>query len=298
MGGFTVKKKRIQILLCALGLTAALFGCGSEDTAQSSTSVEGLDALGDIQVIAREDGSGTRSAFAQLVDFEASGAETEQTDLTRDDAKIETTTQNVIADVEEDASAIGYVSGGALTGEENVKTLTVGGVSVEEKNYPLSRSFYIAYSGELSELEEDFLTYIHGAGQEIVGESYTSIAKSSTFLSNQASGTITVAGSTSVAPLMEALIEGYQSYNPNATITVEATDSTDGLTQAMQGSCDLGMSSRDLESYEKELLNYEIIAQDSIAVIVNADNPLEDISLDALQRIYTGDVQAWEELNE
>lgn len=290
-----MSKRRYRLLLPALCLMLGLLGCGSGNTAQNSINVEGLDKLGDIQVISREDGSGTRSAFAQLVDFE--GGSAEQSDLTREDAQIANDAQAVMEAVQQNTAAIGYVSKGALSGQDGVKVLSVGGVSDDKKNYPLSRSFYVAYCGELSELEQDFLTYIHSAGQEIIGESYTPVAKSNTFLSNKASGSISIKGSTSVAPLMENLAETYQSYNPNASITVEASDSTDGLTQAMAGTCDFGMSSRDLKDYEAELLDYEAIAQDDIAVLVNAENPLEDITIDMLKKIYTGEIKGWDELN-
>ena len=101
-----------------------------------------------------------------------------------------------------------------------------------------------------------------------------------------------------MTPLMEELAKDYMSYNPNVVITVEASDSTDGLTKAMEGTFDIGMSSRDLKDYEQELLNYEAIAEDEIAVIVNSDNPLEDISMETLKRIFTGEMQSWEELNQ
>lgn len=130
-----------------------------------------------------------------------------------------------------------------------------------------------------------------------MGKSYTQVAKTNTFLSNQAEGTISIAGSTSVAPLMRELAEAYEQINPHADITITETDSTDGLTQAMSGQCDLGMSSRDLKDYEQELLDYQVIAQDEIAVIVNAENPLQDIGLDTLRQIYTGKINVWNELN-
>ena len=177
--------------------------------------------------------------------------------------------------LEANPSAIGYVSGGALQDVEGVKSLSVNGISTEaqEGAYPLSRNFYLAYCGKLNDLEQDFLTYIHSEGQEIVGEVYIPVAKSNTFLSNQAEGTIRITGSTSIARLLEQ------------------------LTQAMSGSCDFGMSSRALKDYEMELLDYEMIAEDNIAVIVNEENPIEDISLTDLRSIYVGDIETWQELN-
>lgn len=289
-----MKRRSRWAAALAACIVLGLAGCGSS-TAQSSEPVEGLDELGEIQVVAREDGSGTRAAFAQLVDFEGSTAK--QSDQTRADAQIAEDTEKVVEAVEGDTAAIGYVSRGALSSESGVKALTINGTSVEAKSYPLRRSFYLAYCGGQNDLEEDFLTYIRSAGQEIVGKSYTQVAKTNTFLSNQAEGTITIVGSTSVAPLMRELAEAYEQINTHANIAITETDSTDGLTQAMSGQCDLGMSSRDLKDYEQELLDYQVIAQDEIAVIVNAENPLQDIALDTLRQIYTGEINVWNELN-
>lgn len=295
--------KKMGILFMA-GLALTLVGCSAMSDASEETStyiqIVGLDELGEVQVISREVGSGTRSAFAQMAGFEKSGKDTANPDLTKDDAQIANNAEEVIQAVEKDSSAIGYVSKGAITDASEVKELSINGIGIDSKGggYPLSRSFYLAYSGKLTDLEQDFLTYIHSAGQEIVGKSFVPIAKSNTFLSNKASGEINITGSTSVAPLMEELAAEYMKLNPNAVIQVTESDSSDGLTKAMSEECDFGMSSRELKDYEKELLDYEVIANDDIAVIVNTGNPLQDITLSQLKSIYTGNIVKWEELNE
>lgn len=292
---------KISKKLAALFLLSSMFGiagCTGENTTPAQQQVPGLDKLGKVSVISREEGSGTRDTFAQLAEFDQNSGD--KPDLTREDAVIKQDAGEVIEAVKADKSAVGYVSKGALENTDKVKTLSINGIGVDTKNgnYPLSRSFYVVYSGELSELEQDFLTYVHGAGQEIVGKSYQPVAKSSTFLSNQEKGKIKITGSTSVAPLMEELAAAYMEINTNAIVTVVETDSSDGINKAMQGKCDLGMSSRDLKDYEKELLNYEMIATDDIAVIVNEENPLSDITLDLLKNIYIGDITEWKALNE
>ncbi|MGN0154732.1 MAG: substrate-binding domain-containing protein [Lachnospiraceae bacterium] len=297
-----MKSKKMIILFLA-GCILTLAGCselaGTSGDTSTQKSVDGLDKLGAIQVISREEGSGTRSAFAQMADFAQNDENSSKPDCTKEDTQIVNNAEQVIAAVEEDVAAIGYVSKGAITDENQVKVLSINGIGIDTKSgsYPLSRSFYLAYSGKLTDLEQDFLTYIHGAGQEIVEKSYVPVAKSSSFLSNKAAGKIKITGSTSVAPLMEELAEEYMKLNPEAVIQVVASDSSDGLTKAMRGDCDFGMSSRELKDYEKELLDYEVIANDDIAVIVNQDNPLQDISLTLLKSIYVGDVVKWEELN-
>lgn len=294
-----MQMKRLTFLMLLVLLILVSGGCDSNgQNAEQSQRIEGLDRLNEIQVISREEGSGTRSAFAELAGF--TGNDESKPDLTTDKAQIAENAGEVCTLVRENASAIGYISMGTEIDSESLKMLKVNGTeaSMEEKAYPLSRTFYLAYCGQLNELEQDFLTYIHGAGQAIVSESFIPVAKSSSFLSNKEKGTIKIGGSTSVAPLMEKLAEAYMELNPNAQITVEATDSGDGLTRAMTGELDLGMSSRDLKDYEMELLDYEAIAEDNIAVIVNADNPLDNITLDALKNIFTGEYIKWEELNQ
>ncbi|MCD7820280.1 MAG: substrate-binding domain-containing protein [Lachnospiraceae bacterium] len=297
------KREIMKTGMCVLFFLAALLlltGCGTERVQEKET-VDGLDALGSVQVISREEGSGTRSAFAELLGFDESGEDGEP-DATTKDAQIVSDAEAVITAVREDESAIGYISMGLLSELEEEKVLAVNGVAgttenVKSGDYSLSRPFILAWSGNLSELEQDFLTYVKGKGQGIVEESYVAVAKESTFLSGKQTGTITIHGSTSAAPLLEALAEEYMECNPNATVEVVASDSTTGLNDAMQGLCDFGMASRKLKDYEEELLTYETIAQDGIAVIVNGQNPLENVTQGQLKELFTGDITEWEALN-
>lgn len=293
-----IRKKNGKGLLLLL-ITGALLMTGStgcsKQAADTKQKVEGLDKLGQIGVISREEGSGTRGTFAQLAGFVQENTDKDQTVK---DAKIADDTTSVLNMVGSDRSAIGYGSAGIMVSDSQVKVLSVGGVEPGKNNagYPLSRSFYLVWSGKLNDVEDDFMRYIRGAGQEIVSQSYTAVGKQSSFLSLKPKGKITVTGSTSVGPLLECLAEEYMKLNPKAVITVKQTDSSDGIRQTMQGKCDLGMSSRDLKDNEKEILDYESIARDEIAVIVNKENPLEDISLEQLEKIYTGKIKEWQKL--
>lgn len=294
-------KRKISLLLTVL-MVFGMAGCGSSGAEVNGKQVEGLEELGKIKVISREEGSGTRSVFAELTGFSGTGGQKAAIDLTTQASQIEQNAEAVIETVRQEPSAIGYVSTGALEEAQNVKILSVNGISADEDSiekgeYPLSRSFYLVYTGKLNELEQDFLTYVKGKGQEIIGKDYVPIAKSSTFLSGNPTGTVTIHGSTSVASMMRELAEQYMQINPNAVIEVEESDSAQGINDALSGNCDFGMTSRELRDYEKELLNYEIVARDGIAVIVNKENPLEIISIDALKEIYTGEITTWDELN-
>lgn len=293
-----IRKKNGKGLLLLL-ITGALLMTGStgcsKQAADTKQKVEGLDKLGQIKVISREEGSGTRGTFAQLAGFVQENTDKDQTVK---DAKIADDTASVLNMVGSDRSAIGYGSAGIMVSDSQVKVLSVGGVEPGQNKvgYPLSRSFYLVWNGKLNDVEDDFMRYIRGAGQEIVSQSYTAVGKQSSFLSLKPKGKITVTGSTSVGPLLECLAEEYMKLNPKAVITVKQTDSSDGIRQTMQGTCNLGMSSRDLKDNEKEILDYESIARDEITVIVNKENPLEDISMEQLEKIYTGKIAEWQKL--
>lgn len=297
-----MKRKMCFFFVAALVLSISLCSCGEQQGETKTQNTAGLDKLGTLQAVAREEGSGTRAVFAQLVGLENESSSEKKSDLTREDAQIENSGDAVMTAVKNSQSTIGYASIGALSDDGAIKSLSVAGVTpdadtIESGKYPLSRSFYLAYSGDASELEQDFMTYVSGVGQDVVKEDFVAVGSVKTFLSSKTAGKLTINGSTSVAPLMKKLVAGYNKYNPNAEITIKESDSTQGLTAAMQRKCDLAMASRDLESYEKELLKYEMIAKDGILVVVNKENPLSDITMEQLKDIYDGTIKEWDQLS-
>ena len=283
-----MKKKTARwmgAVLAAVACSAALLaGC------QKKEELPDLSGMGTVVIAAREEGSGTRAEFENLIGTGENG-----TSVTAD------STEEMIRTVREERNAIGYAAIGALTAEDGVKVLKVEGITpeqstIEKKKYPLCRNYYLAYSGELSDVEQDFLTYIMGAGQKLVPDYGIPVRKVSSFLSDQSQGTIRINGSSSEAPLLKALAEDYKTYNSHAQIQIEVTDSTTGLNKAMDGSCDLAMSSRKLKDYEKELLQSQAIAIDGIAVIVNLENPVENLSVEQIRAIYDGKYETWGDL--
>lgn len=281
--------KRIKTVAgVGLSMSILLAGCGG-----SSAQLPALSGMGALNVLSREEGSGTRAQFEELTGTSSDGTK-----------GIAASTEDVLSQVESDTNAIGYLAyytSGAID-DPNVKVLSVDGVSpditsIKNNKYPLTRDYLLAYSGSLNEVETDFIEYILSEGQDTVAETCIPVRKTSTFLSDKSSGSISISGSSSAAALVEQLAEEYEKLNPNADITVESTDSTSGLTAAITGECDLAMSSRSLKQYEAELLETQTIATDGIAVIVNAQNPLEDISTDMLKNIYDGRYQNWSDMN-
>lgn len=289
-------KKSVSLLLAGLMLCGALAGCGgSNDSAESTTSTdtESTGTSGAIHVVSREDGSGTRSAFVELT-----GVEDDNGDNTTVEAEIANRTDAVLTTVAGNEAAIGYVSLGSLN--DTVKAVTVDGVeatvdNVKSGTYTLSRPFNIATKGEPTGVAADFIGFIMSAdGQAIVGEDYITVNdEAEAFTSDGSSGQITVGGSSSVSPVMEQLIEAYKAVNPNAQIDLQTSDSTSGMTGAMDGTFAIGMASRELHDDEAGQLTAQAIAMDGIAVIVNPANTVDNLTMDQIRSIYVGETTDW-----
>lgn len=202
-----------------------------------------------------------------------------------------------------DPQAIGYISLGSL--DKSVKALKVDGAEATAENvkndtYKISRPFNIATTDKVSEAAQDFIDYILSAeGQKIVEDNgyIAAAADAAAYAGSKPSGKIVVAGSSSVTPVMEKLKEGYEAVNPDAEIEIQQSDSTTGMESAISGVCDIGMASRELKDSETEAgLKGQEIALDGIAVIVNNENAMTDITSDQVKEIYTGEVTDWEDL--
>ena len=270
----------------------------SSEAESSEESTEGGAASGPITVVSREDGSGTRGAFVELIGVE----DEEGNDMTTVDAEISNSTEVVIQTVAGNTGAIGYISLGSL--DDTVKGVKIDGVeptaeNIENGSYTVSRPFNVATKGELTnEAAQDFMNYIMSEeGQAIVAEDYIPVADVEAFESNGASGSVTISGSSSVSPLMQKLIEGYNAVNPNVDIELQTSDSTTGMTDAINGMSDIGMASRELKQEELDagLVN-TVIATDGIAIIVNNESPIEDLTTEQVRDIYLGNVTDWSEV--
>ena len=292
-------KKSVSLLLAGLMLCGALAGCGGNDSADANNAAEGGDAAasgtsGAITVISREDGSGTRSAFVELT-----GVEDDNGDNTTVDAEIANKTDVVLTSVAGNESSIGYVSLGSLN--DTVKAIQVDGVdatveNVKSGDYKLSRPFNIATKGEPTGVAKDFINFILSAdGQAIVEEEgYIMVNDAAeAFTTDGSEGQIAVGGSSSVSPVMEKLIEAYQAVNPKAKIELQTSDSTSGMTGAIDGTFAIGMASRELKDEEKAELTGTSIALDGIAVVVNPNNTVEDLTMDQIKSIYIGETTDW-----
>ena len=255
-----------------------------------------------ITVVSREDGSGTRGAFIELFGVEEKDADGNKVDNTTEEAEITNNTAVMMSTVAGDVDAIGYISLGSLN--DSVKAVKIDGVEATAENiksgeYKVSRPFNSATNGEVSDVAQDFIDYILSPeGQAVIEENgYISIDDVKDAESTQPEGKVVVAGSSSVTPVMEKLKEAYAEVNPNAEIEIQQSDSTTGMTSAIDGICDIGMASRELKDEELEAgLTSTTIANDGIAIIVNNDNPTDDLSVDQVKSIYVGETTTWGDL--
>lgn len=315
-GSFIMKNtvKKILAAAAAMALTGALAACGSTATdttsdtqaadniGNTSAAASNFKADSDIAVISREDGSGTRGAFVELFGVEQKNDAGEKIDYTIDTAAITQSTGVMKTSVSQNEYAIGYISLGAL--DDTVKALDIDGAEASVENikngsYKISRPFNIVTTANISPLAQDFIDFIMSAdGQAVIeGEKYIPVSDAPAYSGTKQSGTVTVAGSSSVTPVMEKLKEAYTAVNPDVTVEINQSDSTTGVNSAVDGICDIGMASRELKDseIEKGALG-TVIAMDGITVIVSNDNPVHELTADEVKDIYTGKITTWESL--
>ena len=296
-------KKFIAVLSVATMAAGLEVGCGSSDSGSSDdkSSKGDWDSSNDITIVSREDGSGTRGAFIELFGIEEK-KDGEKVDMTTDDAQITNSTSVMLTTVAGDDYAIGYVSLGSLN--DTVKALKIDGEEATEQNindgkYKICRPFNIATKkGADNELAKDFISYIMSKeGQQVISDNgYIGDDSAEAYAGTKPSGKVVVGGSSSVSPVMEKLIEAYKKVNTGAEIELQTTDSTTGMTSAIDGSYDIGMASRELQDDEEDKLDSQAIATDGIAVIVNKNNTTDELSSDQVKDIYTGNAVAWDEV--
>ena len=284
-------KKLVGIAVSACVIFSAFTSCTEEKWNKNSS----------INVLSREDGSGTRGAFIELFGVEKKNAQGKKVDYTTDEASITNSTAVMLTTVAGNKYAIGYVSLGSLS--SSVKVVKIDGVSATVDNinngsYKIARPFNVAVRNNLSNVAQDFLNYILSSdGQDIIAANkYIKVPAANSYSASGISGKIVVAGSSSVSPVMEKLIEAYKALNPSVQIELQTSDSTTGVINAIDGTCDIGMASRALKDSEKEKGVREVtIAIDGIAVIINNDNPVESLKKSDVEGIFTGKINSWSE---
>ena len=308
-----MKKFIVALMITAMAATA-MAGCGNNTAATDSnsntvedngssednndTNTDTSSAGGAITVVSREDGSGTRGAFIELFGIEEKDADGNKVDNTTVEAVIANSTEIVLSNVSGDPKAIGYVSLGSLN--DQVKALKIDGAEATVENikngsYAISRPFNVATKGTPSDAAQDFMNFILSAdGQKVAEDAgyIASVEDAKAYEASDASGKVVVAGSSSVTPVMEKLKEAYEKVNSNVEVEIQPSDSTTGLQAAMDGTADIGMASRELKD-EESSLTATVIAIDGIAVVVNNENTVDDMTKDDVKAIFTGEKTSW-----
>lgn len=281
-------KKMKRIVLTVTILALFFTGCATENN-------------NEIVVVSREEGSGTRGAFIELFGIEEKDSNGNKVDKTTDEATVVNSTSVVMTTVAGNKNSIGYISLGSLN--DTVKAVKVDGVeptveNIKNNTYKVFRPFNIATRDDISELAQDFISFILSSdGQKVVEENgYIAASEKGPYSSTKPSGKIVIAGSSSVTPLMEKLKEAYLKVNTNAEIEIQASDSTTGMKLAMEGTCDIGMASRELKESELKKLKPTVIAMDGLAIIVNKENPVSNLTSDQIKGIFKGEITSWNEV--
>ena len=315
------KMKKVLAIALALLMVASLAACASTSAPETTEATEApateaaateapaaeepaaemLDS--DIVVVSREDGSGTRGAFIELMGVEQKDADGKKVDYTTLDAEIVNSTSVVLQTVSGNVAAIGYISLGSLN--DTVKALQIDGADATVENiksgaYKVARPFNIATQATVSEAAQAFIDFILSAeGQAVIQDNkyIASVDNAPAFAGSTVAGKVVVAGSSSVTPVMEKLKEAYMALNPNAEIEIQMSDSSTGVKMAIEGNCDIGMASRELKDSELSAgVTPTVIAIDGIAIIVNNDNPISGLTAEQVRQIYVGEMLNWAEV--
>lgn len=295
-------KRHLAFLLFGALTLYSLTGCGSQGQGQEGSQGAEFDTSREIGILTREEGSGTRGAFIELFGIEQENEAGEKIDSTSDAAAVTNSTSVMMTTVSGDPYAIGYISLGSLN--DTVKAVQIDGVDATVENinngtYQVARPFNVATKEGLSEAAGDFLDFIMSAeGQAVITENgYIAVSDAGSYAGQMDSGKIVVAGSSSVTPVMEKLKEAYLLKNPGVTIEIQQNDSSTGMSYAIDGTCDIGMASRELKDSEIEKgLTGTRIAMDGIVVIVNNDNPVANLTSQQVQDIFMGNTAVWSEV--
>lgn len=282
-------------VICLIGvISLAMYGCTSKKENKNDSST----FSGQINVISREEGSGTRDAFVEIMGITDENGD----DATSDMAELTNSTSVMMSTVKGNKNSIGYVSLGSLSSD--VKAVKLDSVApstatVKDGSYKLQRPFKIAYiEANLTDLDKDFISFITSSqGEKIIGEEgYIAEASSLDYTASSLKGTITIAGSTSVAPVINVLADEYKKLNPDVKIEIQESGSSAGIESAIGGAVEIAMSSRELKDDEAKTLKSQTIALDGIAVIVNSQNPADNLTSAQVKDIFSSNITDWSEV--
>ena len=258
-------KRNLAFGIVSLLMLSALTGCGNQ--AQAAGGPAAFDTAREINVLTREDGSGTRGAFIELFGIEQKNDAGEKVDYTTDTAAVTNSTSVMMTTVAGDLYSIGYISLGSMN--DTVKAVQIDGCeatveNIKNNTYKIARPFNIATKEGLSDAAQDFIDFIMSAdGQATIEENgYISVSDAESYSGKMDSGKI-------------------------------------GMSDTIDGTCDIGMASRELKDSETEKgLTATVIAMDGITVIVNNDCPVNNLTSEQVKDIFMGNAVTWGEISQ
>jgi phosphate transport system substrate-binding protein len=260
------------------------------------SEVGGPDAP--ITVVSREEGSGTRAAFEELV------MEHEEEKVITENALLQQSNGQVRTTVSTTPNTIGYISFGLL--DDSTRPVAIDSAeptvsNVKNGSYPIARPLNMLTNGAPNELAQAFLDFIlSDAGQEIVGEDYITVTGEAELPpATGLSGKLSLAGSTTVQPLAEVLAEAFMGMNPDLVIEVQGGGSSVGVTSAGEGTVDIGNASRAIKDSEFETfpdLQVFTIARDGIAIVTHSGTELPSLSIAQVRDIFAGEITNFSEV--
>lgn len=300
-----MKKFQLVGLLTVLALTFVLVACnGDSDTDGNDNNGDGFG--GAIAVVSREEGSGSRSAFEELVDV---NTEEGVNDMTGD-ALIRPGNGDVASQVEGHATSIGYISFSTFVNAgDSLRGLEIDGAAPTLENflsedYTLARPFVMIYrKADLTDVERAFIEFAQSTeGLEVLSEAGTivDVTAGEAFDADAhagISGTMTLGGSTSTESTAVRLAEEFRAIFPNVDFTYDSHGSGAGISGGQDGTYVIGFSSRELREGELEdgssAFTYAI---DGLVMVVHPTNPLIGLTIAQIRDIYMGEVTDWSEL--
>ena len=293
-------KKTLLLISLILFIIIAASACGEGSNGESGSS--DYDTSASITVVVREDGSGTKSAFMEIIGLEGKADQA--------NATIQTSTEGVLAEVRGNPTAIAYESLGYVT--DDVKTLKIDGVeatvdNIKTGDYRISRPLSLVYQDEIldSVVNNSFYIFLQSSDAfEIINDNgYVTVLNASApyMIDDTLAGTINISGSTSMQPLMSELAQKYVSLQPNVTVNVVGSDSGQGYSDAEDGLSEFGMISEEFKFEKAPSCVSYVVCKDGIAIIVHKDNPLDSITIEQLRSVYNVDAGAnaasnWDDL--
>ncbi len=281
-------KKIIFLIITALIGILALTACAPSAA---------FDADKNIAVVVREDGSGTKSAFMELIGRKGKADPT--------GVITQSGTAGILAEVKSNKYAIAYESLGYVTAD--VKKLNIDGVECTVENiqagtYAIARPLNIVYQQstvDANAAAQAFMAYLASSDAEaiIAAEGYVTMVENAQSYPRPSqagalTGTISISGSTSLQPLMEVLVENFRTIHTAVSITVAGGGSGTGYNNANNGVSTFGMISEEFAQSKAVNCVHAVVAKDGIAIIVNKANTVTSITLEQLKNLYNNEEPA------